>query len=96
MGEPKGLERSYLHMPAHRGYREALKLLKDCYGNYVKLASALLEKALKWPQIKSEEDKAHSTFSLFLLSCCITMEDLAFMDVLENPTNIWVILSKLP
>lgn len=83
-------------MPAHRGYRETLKLLHDRYGNEVKIASALMEKAFKWPQIKSEDGKALSTFSLFLLSCRNTMEDTAFRDELDNPTNMRVIMSKLP
>ena len=73
-----------------------LTLLKDRYGNEVQVASALLEKAFKWPQIKSEDGKALSTFSLFLLSCRNTMEDVAFMNELDNTTNMRVILSKLP
>lgn len=95
-GEPRDLVRSCQHMPAHRGYNEALRLLNDRYGNELKIASALMEKAFKWPQIKAEDGKALSTFSLFLLSCRNTMEDVAFMDELDNPTNMRVIISKLP
>ncbi|XP_053713046.1 uncharacterized protein LOC128754445 [Synchiropus splendidus] len=95
-GDPRDLVRSCLHMPSHRGYREALKLLSDHYGNEIKIASALLEKAFKWPQIKSEDTKGLSNFALFLLSCQNTMQDVAFMDELDSPTNMRLILSNLP
>ena len=95
-GEPKDLVKSCQHMTGDRGYREALRLLHDRYGNELKIASALMEKASKWPQIKSEDGKALSTFSLFLVSCRNTMEDVQYMDELDNPTNMRVIISKLP
>ena len=95
-GEPKDLVKSCQHMPADRGYTEAMRLLHDRYGNVLKIASSLMEKAFKWPQIRSEDGKALSTFSLFLLSCRNTMEDIEFMDELDNPTNMRVITSKLP
>lgn len=95
-GEPRDLVKSCQHMPTCRGYQEALKLLNDHYGNEVKIASALMKKAFEWPKIKSEDGKALSAFSLFLLSCRNTMEDVEFMEELDNPTNMRVVVSKLP
>lgn len=83
-------------MPERRRYDQALRLLNEHYGNEVKIASALMEKAFKWPKMKSEDGKALSAFSLFLLSCRNTMEDVEFMDELDNPTNMRVVASKLP
>lgn len=70
-GEPRDLVKSCQHMPASRGYDQALRLLNEHYG---KIASALMEKAFKWPKIKSEDGKAFSAVSLFLLSCHNTGE----------------------
>lgn len=95
-GEPRDLIKSCQHMPASRGYDQALRLLHERYGNEVKIASALMEKAFKWPKIKSEDGKALSAFSLFLLCCRNTMEDIEYMDELDNPTNLRVVASKLP
>ncbi|KAG7489855.1 hypothetical protein JOB18_021952 [Solea senegalensis] len=78
-------------MPARRGYDRALKLLNEHYGNEVVIASALIEKTHKW-----KDGKALSAFSLFLLSCCNTMEDVELMDELDTPTNMRVVASKLP
>lgn len=57
-GEPQDLVKSCQHMPADHGYTEAVRLLQDKYGNELKIAAALMEKAFKWPQIKAEDVKA--------------------------------------
>ncbi len=95
-GDARDLVKSCQHMPARRGYQEAMKFLDDHYGHEVNIASALMEKAFKWPKIKSEDGKALSAFSLFLLSCRNTVEDVEFMDEMDNPTNMRVVASKLP
>lgn len=76
-------------MTADRGYREAMQLLQDRYE--LKIASALMEIAYKWPKIKSEDGKALNSFSLCLLSCRYTMDDIEYMDELHNPTNLIIV-----
>ena len=49
-----------------------------------------------WPQIKAEDVKALNAFSLFLVSCHNAMEDTDYMEEMNNPTNMRVIISKLP
>ncbi|KAI2661726.1 G2 and S phase-expressed protein 1 [Labeo rohita] len=95
-GEPRDLVKSCQHMPDHRGYAEAMKLLHERFGNELKIATALMQKAFKWPEIKSEDGKSLSTFSLFLVTCRNVMEDIEYMDELDNPTNMRIIISKLP
>lgn len=56
-GDPKDLVRSCQHMPAHCGYRKALKLLHDRYRNKVKIASALMEKHLSGPKLNQKMAK---------------------------------------
>lgn len=83
-------------MPPDRGYLAAMHLLEDRYGNKLKIATALMEKMFKWPQIKSEDAQALNSFSLFLVSCRNVLEDVDYMDELDNPTNMRAIISKLP
>ncbi len=63
-GEPQALVRSCKHMSPTKGYKEAKCLLQLHYGNELKIATAYLEKALKWPQIKTEDNKGMKTYSL--------------------------------
>lgn len=76
-GEPQELVRSCEHMPPHRGFKEAKRLLQKHYGDELMIASAYIDKALKWPQIKSEDGKALNTYAVFLTGCHNTMEDVA-------------------
>nr|XP_055033829.1 uncharacterized protein LOC129422128 [Misgurnus anguillicaudatus] len=95
-GEPRDLVKSCQHMPDDRGYTEAMKLLHEKFGNELQIATALMQKTLKWPEIKSEDGKSLSAFSLFLITCRNVMEDIEYMDELDNPTNMRIIISKLP
>lgn len=95
-GEPRELVKSCQHMPDNRGYSKAMKLLQERFGNELKIATALMQKAFRWPEIKSEDGKALSAYSLFLVTCQNVMEDIDYMDELDNPTNLRIIVSKLP
>lgn len=66
-GEPQELVYSCEHMAPDRGYKEARALLQKRYGDELK--TAYIDKALKWPQIRSEDRKALNTYTLFLISC---------------------------
>lgn len=65
--EPRDLVKSCQHMPASHGYDQALRLLNEQYGNEVKIASALMEKAFMWPKIESEDGKALLRKMCFLI-----------------------------
>ncbi len=95
-GEPQDLVKSCGHMSAESGYNEARRLLQHHYGDELKIASAYIEKALKWPQIQSEDGKMLSAYALFLTGCHNTMQDVDYMAEMDNPTNMRVIISKLP
>lgn len=60
------------------------------------IASAYIDKALSWPQIKSEDGKALSTYAVFLTGCRNTMEAVDFMEEMDNSTNMRIVVSKLP
>ena len=83
-------------MQPEKGYREARLLLQEQYGDELKIAMAFIDKALKWPQIKTDDAKGLHAYALFLIGCRNTMQDVDYMDEMDNPTNMRAILSKLP
>ncbi|KAJ8332985.1 hypothetical protein SKAU_G00418810 [Synaphobranchus kaupii] len=95
-GEPQELVRSCAHMSPSRGYNEAKRLLQKHYGDELRIASAYIDKALRWPQIKSEDGKALSAYAMFLVGCRNTMEDIESLEEMDNPTNLRTVVSKLP
>lgn len=56
-------------MAPERGYELAKRLLREHFGNEFKVAAAYTEKALAWPELKSEDVKALQAYSLFLRGC---------------------------
>lgn len=95
-GEPHELVCSCEHMPQQRGFKGAKQLLQKHYGDELMIASAYIDKALSLPHIKSEDRKALSTYAVFLTGCHNTMEDVDFMEEMDNPTNMRIVVSKLP
>lgn len=43
-----------------------------------------------------DRSKALSTYALFLIGCRNMMDDTEFMEEMDNPTNMRVVISKLP
>ncbi len=95
-GEPQELVRSCEHMPRRKAYREAKGLLERHFGDELIIASAYMEKALQWPSIRAEDGKAMSAYALFLTGCKNTMEDVEYLEEMDNPTNMRTVVSKLP
>jgi len=95
-GEPLDLIRSCEHMRPDKAYKEARALLDRHYGDELTIATAYIKKAMEWPQIKSEDRKGLNAFALFLIGCCNTVNDVDYMDEMNNPTNMKCILAKLP
>lgn len=87
-GEPQELVPSCEHMPSHRGFKQAKQLLQKYYGDELVIASAYIEKALKWPPIKAEDGKALKAYALFLTGCRDTMQEVELMEEVDNPSNM--------
>lgn len=83
-------------MDPSRGYPEAKRLLKENFRDDLKVTTAFMDKALKWATIKSDDGKALQSYALYLRSCCNAMQDLKMMEELDLPSNMKLIISKLP
>lgn len=77
-------------------FTEAKRLLQKHYGDELMIASAYIDKALKWPQIRSDDGKSLNAYAVFLTGCRNTIEDVEFMEEMDNPTNMKIVVSKLP
>ncbi len=75
-------------MKPDRAYKEARELLDRHYGDEMTIATAYIKKAMEWPQIRPEDRKGLNAFALFLVGCCNTINDVDYMDEMNNPTNI--------
>lgn len=78
--EPRDLVKNCQHMPEDHGYAEATRLLCERFVNELNIATALMQKEFKWLEMKSEDGKSLSAFSLFLVICRNVMEDLEYMN----------------
>ena len=96
LGQPRSLVRSCLHMDARHGYVEAKRLLKEHFGDEIKITNAYLEKALNWTSVRADDGKGLHAYALYLRGCCNAMRSLQYMEELDMPSNLRSILSKLP
>lgn len=55
-----------------------MQLLHKHYGDELVIANAYIDKALKWPQVKSDDGKALNAYAMFLIGCLNSMEDIEF------------------
>ncbi len=58
-------------MASGQGYERAKNLLKEHFGNEMKIAAAYMEKAMTWPMMRVDDINALQSFNLFkgLLQC---------------------------
>lgn len=82
-------------MSEETDYERAKNLVKEHFGNEMKIA-AYLEKALGWPITKSEDVGSLHAFSLILRGCCNMMDGLHYMEEINMPSNVRLIVMKLP
>lgn len=72
--------------------KEATWKQKGCFqenfGNYLLIPAACLEKAVGWNAIKTEDRRGLNDYALFLKGCCNTMQDVEFVEEMNNPSNM--------
>ena len=95
-GCAKELIQGCIFMDANRGYTEARHLLYMEYGDPFKVATAYIEKANNWPNLKADDGQGLRTLSHFLTKCTNAMQNVTHMNVLNHLTNMQTIVLKLP
>ena len=95
-GCAKELIQGCIFMDVNHGYTEARHLLYMEYGDPFKVATAYIEKANNWPNLKDDDDQGLRTLSHFLTKCTNAMQNVTHMNVLNHLTNMQTIVLKLP
>ena len=95
-GEVQDLVKSCLTMREEVGYREARNLLQKRYGSSYRIASAYVDKLTREPPIKSEDGDALRKFSIELTGCKNTLQEIGYLNKLENPDTLKTIVQRLP
>ena len=95
-GQPRELVRSCYNMAHGQGYERAKNLLKEHFGNELRIAVAYIERVMKWPTMRVDDTNALQSFSIFLRDCCNVMEDLQHMEEMNVPSNLRLMMMKLP
>ncbi|XP_063058655.1 uncharacterized protein LOC134452219 [Engraulis encrasicolus] len=95
-GQPRELVRSCFNMAHGQGYYRAKNLLKEHFGNEMRIAAAYIDKAMQWPVMKTDDVTALQSFSIFLRDCCNVMEDLQHLEEMNVPSNLRLMMTKLP
>ena len=95
-GSVEELMRSCLSMQPEEGYREARRLLKERFGQKYKIAAAHVQRLIDGPPIKSEDGDELQRFSIQLVSCVNTLNEIGYLGKLDNPNNLKKIVDRLP
>ena len=66
------------------GYKTARALLKDRYGRSYKIATALIDRGTKTPQIKSNDGPALQRYSVLLTGCKNSLKEIGYLNKIET------------
>ena len=95
-GEVKEFMQSCLSMDPEEGYKTARALLKNRYGQNYKIATALIDRVTKAPQIKADDGPALQRYSVLLTSCKNALKEIGYLSKIENPDTLQRIIERLP
>jgi hypothetical protein len=85
-----------LALNTEQAYEKATVILKQRYGDKLKLADNFRRKIETWPAIKAGDGKALQELSDFLYHCETAMATLGHLKVLSDPAEHRKVLVKLP
>ena len=83
-------------MESGRGCGEAKRLLRERFGDDLLVASAYQEKALQWPNIRTEDSSGLQDYALFMRGCANAMIDVKALDDMNTATHLRTCYLKLP
>lgn len=93
-GAVHDLMKSCLAMEPDRGYIEARRLLKERYGQGYKITTALVERLMNGPPIKSEDCNALQKLSIALTNCENILQDVGYLNKVDNPGSLQKIVRR--
>ena len=95
-GSVQDLVRSCLTMPDDIGYKEARRLLAELYGQPYNIATAYVDRVINGAPIRAEDGPSFQKFSILLTSCRNTLNEIGYLNRLENSDSLRKIVERLP
>ena len=83
-------------MEPDSGYLEAQRLLKEGYSQGYKIATDLVDRLTNGPPIKNEDGNALQKFSVLLTCCKNTLQEIGYLNKIENPESLQKVVKRLP
>ena len=78
------------------GYSEARRLLAERYGQPLKIATAYVDRVMNAQPTRAEDGPALQRFSILLTSRTNTLNEIGYLNSLENPESFRKIVERLP
>ena len=95
-GSVQDLVRSCLTMPDDFGYKEARRLLAERYGQPYNIATAYVDRVINGAPIRAEDGPSLQKFSILLTSCRNTLNEIGYLNHLQNMDSLRKIVERLP
>ncbi|XP_068237239.1 uncharacterized protein [Palaemon carinicauda] len=94
-GMPNDIVASCIHLEASEGYKQARKLLEERYGNLEQIATAFVEKIIKWKDIRENNAEEYDEYSVALKTCRNAISCVPYgIAELQNPKTMRLIIGK--
>ena len=95
-GEAKDLVKNFIYLPSEEGYREAMRILHNRYGDTHKVLVTYRKEIKAWPAVKAGDAAGFRRFFNFLVKCKSLLSENKMNTLINNPNVICMLLSKLP
>ena len=95
-GDVKGLVSGAMHLPPGQGYQYAVNELYREFGSPHVVCNAYLQKFIRLQPIRNDDPGSLKDLYLLVNQCMCAMNSVEGLSVLNFPTNLQPIVSKLP
>ncbi|XP_066941092.1 uncharacterized protein [Macrobrachium rosenbergii] len=96
-GRPNEIVAACLHLDVSEGYRQARKLLEERYGDLEQIATAYVDKVVKWKDMGENNAEDFDEYAVVLKTCRNAILCVPYGEAeLQNPKTMRLILRKFP